>query len=157
MDALQYVRVHVSSGHSVLWRIYCTHYRYVVASYHEDYSVPPMLYWMHELGMDNPHHVGIGVHLQCSVKTEWQLYQVILPYFRTTTAHNCITFKMLLSQKPLTPTCFRPYWSIIRDVNSSNRSTSCSNLLCKILSATHILHQEFPAALLHAGDQYIKQ
>jgi len=155
-DAVHYVSVDVPSGYSAMWMIYCTHHRYVhvVASHHADYAAPPMLYWMHELYMDDPHHICVGVHLKCSVRSKDEYTRLILTQFRPKNAHNCISFTILLSQKSLTPTCFRPYASIIGVIKTSNRSTSCSKLLCTILSATHIL-QEFPAALLHAKDEYI--
>ena len=84
MDALHYVCVDVPSDYPSVWMIYYTlcremealHYVWVDVpseyseSYHADYSAPPMMYWMHELDMDDVHQVGAGVHFQCSVKRE---------------------------------------------------------------------------------------
>ena len=42
-------------------------------------------------------------------------------------------------------------------VNTSKISTSCSNLLCTIVSVIHFCSDKFPAVLLHTSNQYVKQ
>ena len=156
-DALHYVSVDVPSEYSAVWRIYCTHRRYVVASYHADPSVPPVLYWMHQMDMDHAHHRCVDVHSKYSVKrgvkTTTPRYTAIIQ------TKNCTQLYYIYNIITKATNSYMLQTLQVHNqghVNTFNRSTSCSKLLWTILSATHIIHQEFPAALLHASDQYIK-
>jgi hypothetical protein len=135
---------------------YCTNHGCAVASHQADYFAPPMLHWIHQLYMSHPHHVCVGVHSKCSVKREVKASTpCYITIIQTNIAHKCIRF--IFSQKPLTPTSSdltgpsSGMWT-----SPTDQQAAPSNFV-QFLSATHILHQDFPAALLQAKGQYIKQ
>ena len=60
-DALHCVCVDVPSDYCAVWMTYYTHWSYILASHQNNYSAPQMLYQIHDLNMDDPHHLWVPV------------------------------------------------------------------------------------------------
>ena len=57
-----FVHVYASSDYFAVWKIYNTHCRYIASSLHADQCAGSMLYCTHNLDMDDPHHLCVGIH-----------------------------------------------------------------------------------------------
>ena len=55
------VCVDVPSDYCAVWMTYYTHWSYILASHQNNYSAPQMLYQIHDLNMDDPHHLWVPV------------------------------------------------------------------------------------------------
>ena len=65
---LSTVCVDVTSDYPAVWTTYYTHWSYLFASHQKNYSAPQMPYSIHDLNMDDPHHVCVRVLAKYSVK-----------------------------------------------------------------------------------------